>query len=403
MASESIPTIRVSALSALFCACLFSSWLRADEQKKEKVPAAMLKEARKLEDQAKQMGPWAREAQVIKEAHELVFEQNNWTSESDIFTLGLINEISDISPWKPAERGELFLNRVQNRYDLSHDQRTLIDRELRQESMKVARKHFMELMPMALEIAQTRARQEPFTAEQVEKWAHSMEPLMDDALAAVQRVQRRVGKTMTPEQRERLAADMKAVVKRHHDVEKMIKQWKAGNWDPTQWGLQNDAIHAGAMAEYRMKQAEKNGLVEAALLGKKPDLRKTATDESAWERYVKWFCNYYKCDERQRTTARAILKDSTSRAGNYLAARRHEIDKADRLSETAESEAKRTYWQAEAARLRLPIGDIFANLCARLEKQVLTSAQQELLSSEQAKADADKAKKESAKTVAAKN
>lgn len=49
-----------------------------------------------------------------------------------------------------------------------------------------------------------------------------------------------------------------------------------------------------------------------------------------------------------------------------------DMAKAERLSQTADSEAGRKYHTAELERLRKPITTIFNSLRARLEKQILT-------------------------------
>ncbi len=358
-----------------------------------------LKQIKELEEQTRQIGPWEYEAQVITDANLNIFLKNGWNSESDMFTLDLINQVSRVSPLNVTEREEIFLNGIQQRYTLTHDQRTLTAREMRAESMSVAKKHFMEMMPVVLDIVQTRARKEPFTAEKVQKWAAKFDPLMGDALQAVERVRQKLAGTMNEDQRRRLDIDMEAVVKRHNDFVEMIKDWKAGNWNPTDWGLQNDPIHAGEMAKYRIRMAEHQGLVDAALLKKKPDLKIVAGNESEWERYVKWFCNTYKCDDRQRASAKAILKDSLRLAEDYLHARGREIAKVRRLSETAETEKARAYHANELDRLHAPIRRYFKSLCDRLEKQILTSVQQRLLTN----TNTTESQKKAAQEVAVKN
>lgn len=351
----------------------------------DKPSPGMLKEMKQIEEQTKAMGSWDSESQMIIDAHNNVFEKNGWNSEADRFSLDLINQVSQIAPWHPHEREEVFFNGIQVRYGLTHDQRTLVAREMRTESVGVAMRHLKEMLPVVMEVVQARAKQEPFTAEQVQKWSKAFEPIMDDMLTSVQRVEQKLRKTMTPEQRDLLDNDMKDVLKRHNDLAKMVKSWQAGNWNPTEWGLDNDPIHAAAMAEYRQKQAERTNLVEAALLKKKPDLGATASDESAWERYVKWFCNYYKCNDQQRGMAKSILESCRKQAMNYLGARRKDMAKAERLSQTAESETSRKFHTAELERLRKPIATIFASLCARLEKQVLTSEQRQMIDGERSK------------------
>ncbi|MCG8406274.1 MAG: hypothetical protein MI923_13840 [Phycisphaerales bacterium] len=347
-----------------------------------KVAPEGLQQLKNLEEEAKKMGPWASEAQVITEAHHIIFEQNGWDSEPDQFMLNLINQVSQVAPWDPAQREQIFFTGVQGRYNLTQDQVELVKREANREAMMVAVKHFKDVVPIALEVARTRVSQKPFTAEQVQKWSHKLEPVMADALQSVERISQKLEKTMNEGQRAQLEEDMKAVLKRHRDVEKMIKSWKAGHWNPMEWGLHHDAVHAAAVSEHLRLLAERDGLVDRKRSKDRPDLASTATDQSAWELYVNWFCNYYKCNDLQRGIANSILKSETKNAVNYLAKYGKEIEMAEALREHAETEANRKKHAARAEQLRKPIGAIFNRLCARLEKQVLTLKQQELVSAE---------------------
>ncbi len=371
-----MPTRIILATAAvLFPPIVTGAW--ADESAKPS--PGVISQIQALQEKAKDMGPWETEAGVLRDAHINIFEKNGWTSESDQFTLDLMHQVTQIAPWNAAQREEVFLNGVQNRLSLTHDQRSLIGREMRLESMNVTLKHIKDLLPIALEIAQTRARQEPFTAEQVQKWSQKFKPLMDDAMASLQKVSGKLDKTMNEEQRALLDKDMKALLKRHADVEQMVERWKAGNWNPSEWGLDNDPIHAAAMYEHRLKEAEKDGLVNLELSKKKPDIAATAKDKSAWRRYVEWFCNFYKCDDRQRTTAEGILTSSLKRATSFLQARGKDIVKAEQLRDAAKTDAERKVQVAELDRLQRPLEDIFKELCARLEANVLTTQQRRLL------------------------
>jgi hypothetical protein len=246
---------------------------------------------------------------------------------------------------------------------------------MQQETMKVTMKHLKSSLPIALEIIRTRTSQEPFTAQQVQRWSRMMKPLMDDSLGALQNVVERLGKTMTREQRARLDGDLKALLRRHHDMEKMVAEWQAGNWNPTHWGLQNDPLHAGAMADYLAAEAEKNARVEEARLKKGLDEDKIATDESAWDMYVRQFCSKYECTDAQRTQADSILKGSKKAAFDHRNARRPLIEKYERLSKTANNAEERalgaTLLEGQLAR----IGLIFERMKNRLHLQVLTTEQ----------------------------
>ncbi len=348
-------------------------------EESDKPTEGVISQIRELQEHAKEMGPWETEAGAIHDAHDNIFQKNGWTSEADQYSLDLLHQVTQIAPWDTAQREDVFLTGLQTRLNLTHDQRSLLGNEMRLESMKVTMKHIKDLLPVALDIAQTRARQEPFTAEQVQRWSQKFKPVMDDAMASVQKVIGKLDKTMTEEQRALLDRDMKALLKRHSDVEKMVEGWKAGNWNPSEWGLDNDPIHANAMYEHRLKEAEKDGLVNLALSKKKPDVAATAKDKSAWRLYVEWFCNFYTCDDRQRNTAEGILTDSLKRATNFLQARGKAIAKVEQLRDAAKTDAQRKVQIAELDRLQRPIEDIFKELRTRLETNVLTTQQRKLL------------------------
>lgn len=341
-----------------------------------------MKQVKQLQDDAQKLGAWDTQYLLIEEAVDNIFQQHGWNSEADVFARDLARDVGRISPWKPRERINAFLDGLQVRYSLTHDQRTSLDGDIQREAMIATIKHLKDTLPVAMEIVRTRAKQEPFTAEQVQRWSRRWKPLMDDSLRTVERVTDQLKKTMTEEQRKTLESDMKALLKRHHDMEKMVEKWQAGNWNPADWGLQNDPIHAGAMAEYLALEAEKNERVEAAKDKKGLDEDKIATDESGWDRYVRQFCNKYECTDAQRTTANAILKNCKKEAIDYRNAHRDLIEKHERLSKTAETEALRNQ-HATALQTELePIAKGFERLKARLHGQVLTTKQRRMFASQ---------------------
>ena len=49
---------------------------------------------KQIEEQAKAMGPWDSESQLVIDANTNVFEKNGWNSDADRFSLDLINQVS---------------------------------------------------------------------------------------------------------------------------------------------------------------------------------------------------------------------------------------------------------------------------------------------------------------------
>jgi hypothetical protein len=367
---------RSSTVLGILVGCL-AAWAPAGVWADEppKVSAQQIKQLGQLEETAEKLGVWEQQYPLLEDATDNIFRQHGWDSEADQYARSLVRDVGRISPFKPHERAKAFLDSLQVRYGLTHDQRTVLYNNMQQETMKVTMKHLKSTLPIAMEIIRTRASQEPFTAQQVQRWSRIMKPLMDDSLGAVQDVVERLGKTMTREQRARLDGDMKALLGRHHDMEKMVAEWQAGNWNPTHWGLQNDPLHAGAMADYLAAEAEKNARVETAKLKKDLDEDKIATDESTWDLYVRQFCSRYGCTDAQRTQADSILKSSKKEAFDYRNARRPLIEKYERLSKTAEKAEERAQGAAQLERLLAHIGAIFERMKDRLHLQVLTTEQ----------------------------
>lgn len=336
-----------------------------------------------LQEQAKKIGPWDQEAQTIHQAHVNVFQMNGWTSESDQYALSLLQQVTNISPWNPKQREETFLNGVQSRLSLSAMQRQLVADEMRRESMQIAMKHMGSMFPVVMEIAQTRAEQKPFTPEQIQKWSQNLKPIMDDAMAALQRTSKKLEATMSEDQRQKLKTDLDAVVRRHNDVEKMVQKWQAGQWNPTEWGLDNDPIHAAAMAEYRAKVAQTNAKVAVATANLTSSPNINTANETEWRKYVQWFVAYYTCDERQVSQAEGILKSCEKEAADYLRSRGREIEQVEARRATADSDSKKELADTELARLRRPISEIFERLKKRLNTQVLTTEQRRKMPAEE--------------------
>lgn len=368
----------------------------AHGQEGDRAASDARRQMKQIEQEAKNL-PWDQEAGVISDAHRNIFQRNGWNSESDQFALNLVNEISRIPPWNTAEREALFMDRIQVRYSLTQPQRELTQNEFRREMMGLTLRHMRDLMPMALEVTRMRISRQPYTAEQVQKWSRRIEPIMGDALAAVERIKGSMEAGMSDEQKALLNRDMEAVVRRHRDVEKMVQKWKRGEWTPLDWGLEHDPVHVNAVHAVLQKQTADAELVALEELAKQPDLHATARDQSTWEKYVTWFCNYYKCDNRQRGVARGILDRATAEATQYVVSRGRDLLDAEQRVASAGSADARAAAQKRVDGLREPLVKTFERMCRELEATVLTSKQRRFLDSQRAQA----AKREAARTTTA--
>ncbi|MCA9254736.1 MAG: hypothetical protein KDA33_03825 [Phycisphaerales bacterium] len=352
---------------------------RAEEPKTKNLNNA-LEQVKALQEQARKIEDnWAIEAMRIQEAHNIMFRRNGWTSESDTFALNLINEISTYGPFETEARESVFLNGVQSRFGLSEDQVDLLNGEMRRESMAFTMKHFDKLLPVAMEAVQAKSAGQPFTPEMVAKWSRQLEPIMEDALSGVDRVKQRLASTMDDSQKALLEKDMEAVRRRHNDIKTKVQQWKNGKWTPYDFGLENDPTYAGVIRDYMPP--------EDAPLANREEIviEVTRRDQSLWAKYVADFVNKYDCDEKQRNSAMAILKDSESEAAKHMAANGEDLEYHERRAKESPSERKRAYHTKKADQLRRPIEQIFDRMCRRLESNVLNREQRRQLAADKAK------------------
>jgi hypothetical protein len=330
-------------------------------------------------EQTRDLGPWERQAAVNAEATDLFFQRLGWTSEPDRFARQMMLEIDRVPPWRQQERMEIFLNSLQNRYQLSESQKSEFSARFQTETMKLTLKHFKDMAPIGLEIIKTRAANEPFTAEQVARWSNAVQPLMEEARQMIERIAREQMHTMTHEQRRIIEQDLQAFTRRHEDVTRLVQKWSKGEWDPTEWGLDNDPIHAAQVAEARSRRG---AAVANSTAGKEPPPLAlppvTPDDESTWERFVREFCAMHGFDAMQTKAAGAILKEQSTRARNFLAANAMQIDALRRSLREAESPMRRGEIEQELKRELQPVADMFNELRVRLE-DLMTAEQRRRL------------------------
>lgn len=334
---------------------------------------------KEIERQAQGMGPWENHQPIIEQATDQIFEQQGWNSEPDRYARELIREVDRLPPWQQHERQTILMNSLQSRYNLSEDQKTLFDQEFQNVGMQLGMKHFARLAPVAMDVIRTRSKGEPFTPEQVQGWMQQLSPVIADAKTAMEQMGRKVGATLSDEQRKLFDQDLQALYKRHGDMEKMVEKWKQGQWTPLDWGLRNDPIHQVQVNEALRRDQDKTNRVEAQTFREKPsDAMAKATQESTWEKYVRNFCVYYNCDDRQKAQAFGILADVQKAAVNYRSAKRTDIEKAEKLAAEAETPERKQFYAKELERHLAPIAAKFEELKTRLDSQILTTAQRQL-------------------------
>lgn len=352
-------------------------WTGGTAMAQMQLPEEQLKQAEEVMEVAKQIGPWENQIPLIEDAADNIFQQQGWNSPEDQFARQVMRDVSRIPPWNPVERQEVFLNAVQSRWNLSHDQRSQLDSSVQREAMMMTLKHFKDVLPVMVDITRARANNQPFTPEQVQQWVTRLRPLIDESMQSVQRVTQQLDRSMSEDQRKLMQADLSAFTRRHTDMTKMVQKWQQGQWEPTDWGLQNDPVHAPVMQQYATRNAQRDALVAQAQARQQAEDQRYANDETEWDKYVRQFCQTYQCDDVQKNQAAAILQSSKTEAINYRNGRKNEIEKIQRLLSSASSPTAQTSLQADLDRLLRPIGDIFERMKKRLTMEVLTTKQRE--------------------------
>lgn len=387
--AEAPPRRRVQgrlAPATFFICVVTGTVLGQQPQNVGRQPDDPVQQAERLMQEAKKLD-WNSQIPVMEDAADNFFQQQGWNTTEDQWARQVMRDVGRIPPWQPMERQEVFLNALQSRWSLTHDQRSQLSGTIQRESMMLTFKHIKDIMPVMTEAMRTRAEGRAFTPDQVQQWTTRLKPLMDEGFQVAQRVGQQLQATMTDEQRKLLQADLAAFNRRHEDFNKMAQKWQSGQWDPTDWGLQNDPVHASAMQAIQARDAQRTALVEKAQAPKPIDEAVVARQESEWDKYVRWFCQKYECDDRQRKAAEAILKSVKTEAINYRNARGADIEKVERrMTGTAAGPAK-VELQADLDRLTAPITGMFERMKRRLHAEVLTTEQRKRFGDEQQRAD----------------
>jgi len=349
--------------------------VRADDPPPQPPPneESPAKQYGELLNATKQIGPWEQQSAQNEEATGLVFQRQGWTSEPDQFALNMIREVDRVPPWQTKQREEIFLNSLQSRYQLTENQKSMINQKMRFESMRLSVKYFKEAAPIAMEALKTRASGQPFSAEQMARWSRAAQPILVDARDSIEKVATELSGTMTPEQRKQMDGDLKAFLKRHDDVVKLTERWERGEWDPRDLGLDRDPAHAAIIAA---KQAEQQARLSQQPVLQQPVAEPNARsdDESSWERYVREYGVNHGFDAVQTKSARAILSEQTARAKNFRQARSAQLKTLQQAVAAENDPVKKADLAKELQGVLAPVSDMFTELCARLD-ELLTADQ----------------------------
>ena len=216
--------------------------------------------------------------------------------------------------WVYRDGAGAVLGHVQ-RYDLDEQQSVRFQNQMYGEMWKMTVKYGPTLMNNAREMLETRLKKEPFTADQVARWANAFDPLMKGFQTDVTRMAGEFGNILTPEQHTVFDRDLKSVNKRMDYFVSRSESWKKGEWRIEDWGLQDDPIHVPVF--------KKRLAVDA--IDRLLNRRVRPQDEDSWRRYVRGFVKMYDLDAAQQQVCSSILEDLLARAGRYRVLKGREI------------------------------------------------------------------------------
>jgi hypothetical protein len=274
----------------------------------------------------KGISDWDREYEYVERSINNVWEQNDWSDEADQFARALILEVAEIPPWEFARRMGVFNRRVKERYGLTDRDALEFQSMLWREVGACLVKNSDIIIKQVGEVIAARAADKPFTSEQVAKWTEETDPLFADAQERIARVARRMEEMLEPEQRAVLGRDLKSLHKRMDYFLEKREAWAQGKWEPGDWGMRDNAVHASAAEEEPRAQAslviiaeptegEDDAIVDDET---KRARRWLPHDPSTWYLYVLEADAWFGFDPAQREAAKSIHDELLRRAADHL-------------------------------------------------------------------------------------
>jgi hypothetical protein len=225
-------------------------WLTADAlaqmppgaPKPPGMDAPMREKMERIERGLRQLGPWEQQYAYGLAALERVYERNRWNSEPDRFSLWLYSQVEQIPPWNFQQRFDKAIEALGERYVMDVDQRELLRSAITREMMGLVSRHAPRVIDYSVEVIETRARSEPFTAEQVARWSKLAEPVFNEARQRLENVATELMSELRPDQQELIKADLEAAWGRLERIDQLRREWSRGNWSAADWGLDGDPI-----------------------------------------------------------------------------------------------------------------------------------------------------------------
>lgn len=366
------------------------------------------------------LGNWDEHYGYMMDALENVYVRNNWNTESDMFSLGLIAEVGSIPPWQVNERFERFVGIMSDRYMLDESQERIFRHMVIRNSNDLFEKHSGRILQYAVDAIQTRASGEPFTAEKVARWAELAEPVFHDSWDNMNRLAGQLMERLDADQRERLERDLEATNRRLERMDVLRESWERGEWKASDWGIENDPIQlagerrraeearqavvedtpiieelpgkSGAQAQ-RTAAGSTEGKSGAASKAEPPKLIEGvegADDE--WARYTREFIKKYVLTESQQHRAWQVYRDAARRRDRLKVRYGEQIAAAERRVIASDTEHSRALLEKARKRQGDAIDRLFEQFKRRLDR-LPTAEQREEAKKRQPEEEPSKVKK----------
>jgi hypothetical protein len=246
-------------------------------------------------------------------------------------------------------------------------------------------RHADRIMEYATEAILTRAADEPFTPEQVARWVELAEPVMKDARQSVNEAAKVFMEKLDPEQRELLQRDLAAADGRMLDIEHMAQKWKRGEWEPRDWGMEEDPIQMQGMPaaaspianEPSVRHEESEGSVQPAP-HETPEPNPARDEQVAstilpkaddeWARYVRAFIRKYHLNHEQQQRAWLIYHDAKERDDVFERRFKRQTEALRSQATDAKSERAQAALRERTERHQLERERLFNQLKRRLQR-----------------------------------
>ena len=192
---------------------------------------------------------WATEYQFLQRAINNVWEQNGWTGEADRFAQRLAHRVAEIPPWRPLDRVSMVTRQLEKRYALSGEDAVRFRSLAVEEGVDFLTLHSPTILGQTSDWMIMRSEGKALDREVVARWAKRSEAMVSDLGTWAERLADVLAPLVRPDKREMLERDLRSFRQRQRHLEFMRMRWAEGEWEPEDWGLQNDPIQNPGAAD----------------------------------------------------------------------------------------------------------------------------------------------------------